>query len=277
MQKSAFEVASDAFNTFKRLLTQHDAVAEFLQDNHSQFFKLYEQLLQSKNYATQRQVRPPPQPPAPRQRPEPDLMAPTSFAHISETAPASCRSILQSTGPGNAQGGCAVGCALGPGQHLLSAQRTATCSRVPVEHLLAVLCACPLGDAGWGCRCGDWIASYGRAAPAGCRRCATDDPKDPLPRHCHCIAGQPRFQTVSWDPRALAPPAAHAHEDHGSAHKCLNTVVYTTFLFFYKTAGCIRLCVRVRRCGVTVPGRVRAVAEAAGGHPHGAPERARHV
>lgn len=57
VQKSAFEVASDAFNTFKRLLTQHDAVGEFLQEHHSHFFKLYEQLLQSKNYATQRQVR----------------------------------------------------------------------------------------------------------------------------------------------------------------------------------------------------------------------------
>jgi hypothetical protein len=57
MQLNAFEVASDAFNTFKRLLTQHDVVADFLLANHDRFFRLYEQLLQSKNYATQRQVR----------------------------------------------------------------------------------------------------------------------------------------------------------------------------------------------------------------------------
>ena len=62
VQKSAFEVASDAFNTFKRLLTQHEVVSEFLQENHAKFFKMYEELLQSKNYATQRQV-PPPRPP----------------------------------------------------------------------------------------------------------------------------------------------------------------------------------------------------------------------
>lgn len=67
VQKSAFEVASDAFNTFKRLLTHHDAVGEFLQEHHCHFFKLYEQLLQSKNYATQRQVcAPRPTPPAAR-------------------------------------------------------------------------------------------------------------------------------------------------------------------------------------------------------------------
>eukprot|EP00892_Ulva_mutabilis_P003780 jgi/Ulvmu1/1774/UM118_0013.1 len=55
VQKTAFEVASDAFNTFKRLLTQHEIVSEFLQENHVKFFKMYEELLQSKNYATQRQ------------------------------------------------------------------------------------------------------------------------------------------------------------------------------------------------------------------------------
>ena len=63
VQKSAFEVASDAFNTFKRLLTQHEVVSEFLQENHAKFFKMYEELLQSKNYATQRQVPPPPSSP----------------------------------------------------------------------------------------------------------------------------------------------------------------------------------------------------------------------
>lgn len=124
MQKSAFEVASDAFNTFKRLLTQHDAVAEFLQDNHSRFFKLYEQLLQSKNYATQRQVRPPPQPPVAAPS-SPDLMPSSSFVYSSrflsvnslERCPWKCTRWLYCwlcSGPG--------------AEHLLTAQRTATCS-----------------------------------------------------------------------------------------------------------------------------------------------------
>jgi hypothetical protein len=63
LQINAFEVASDAFTTFKRLLTQHDIVSDFLLQHHTRFFSQYEQLLRG-NYATQRQVRRL-QPPAP--------------------------------------------------------------------------------------------------------------------------------------------------------------------------------------------------------------------
>ncbi|XP_058077859.1 uncharacterized protein LOC131226158 isoform X1 [Magnolia sinica] len=51
-----FDVASDAFSTFKDLLTKHElAVAEFLSANYEQFFELYETLLTSTNYVTRRQ------------------------------------------------------------------------------------------------------------------------------------------------------------------------------------------------------------------------------
>ena len=57
VQMNAFEVASDAFTTFERLLTKHDIVADFLNSQFQRFFSQYEQLLQSEaNYATQRQV-----------------------------------------------------------------------------------------------------------------------------------------------------------------------------------------------------------------------------
>nr|XP_043627218.1 calcium-binding protein 39 [Erigeron canadensis] len=51
-----FDVASDAFSTFKDLLTKHpDAVAEFLKSHYDEFFEHYEKLLTSTNYVTRRQ------------------------------------------------------------------------------------------------------------------------------------------------------------------------------------------------------------------------------
>ncbi|KAF8401607.1 hypothetical protein HHK36_012553 [Tetracentron sinense] len=51
-----FDVASDAFATFKDLLTKHEtAVSEFLTAHYEEFFELYEKLLTSANYVTRRQ------------------------------------------------------------------------------------------------------------------------------------------------------------------------------------------------------------------------------
>lgn len=51
-----FDVASDAFSTFKEILTKHKAlVAEFLEKNYDQFFEYYTSLLNSQNYVTRRQ------------------------------------------------------------------------------------------------------------------------------------------------------------------------------------------------------------------------------
>lgn len=51
-----FDVASDAFSTFKDLLTKHaTAVSEFLTSHYDEFFEQYEKLLTSKNYVTRRQ------------------------------------------------------------------------------------------------------------------------------------------------------------------------------------------------------------------------------
>ena len=51
-----FEVASDAFSTFKDLLTRHKgAVAAFLSDSYAEFFEHFHRLLQSANYVTRRQ------------------------------------------------------------------------------------------------------------------------------------------------------------------------------------------------------------------------------
>lgn len=51
-----FDVASDAFNTFKELLTQHKPLAaEFLERNYDRVFELYSALLRSNNYVTKRQ------------------------------------------------------------------------------------------------------------------------------------------------------------------------------------------------------------------------------
>ncbi|KHJ41438.1 mo25 family protein [Trichuris suis] len=51
-----FEVASDAFSTFKELITKHKVLcAEFLEQNYDRFFDSYQQLLNSENYVTRRQ------------------------------------------------------------------------------------------------------------------------------------------------------------------------------------------------------------------------------
>lgn len=51
-----FDVASDAFATFKDLLTKHgEEVAEYLTSHYDEFFEMYEKLLTSSNYVTRRQ------------------------------------------------------------------------------------------------------------------------------------------------------------------------------------------------------------------------------
>ncbi|KAB1214149.1 Calcium-binding protein 39-like [Morella rubra] len=51
-----FDVASDAFSTFKDLLTKHGTVvAEYLTAHYDEFFDSYEKLLTSNNYVTRRQ------------------------------------------------------------------------------------------------------------------------------------------------------------------------------------------------------------------------------
>ncbi|RUP44199.1 calcium binding protein 39-like protein [Jimgerdemannia flammicorona] len=53
---STFDSASDAFATFKDILTKHKPlVAEFLDNNYDQFFEHYTRLLTSSNYVTKRQ------------------------------------------------------------------------------------------------------------------------------------------------------------------------------------------------------------------------------
>lgn len=56
VQKMNFDVASDAFATFKLLLTKHKSLAsKFLEDNYAHVFSQYNSLLQSENYVTKRQ------------------------------------------------------------------------------------------------------------------------------------------------------------------------------------------------------------------------------
>jgi len=56
VETSNFDVASDAFSTFKELLSKHKPlVAEFLEKNYDQFFESYTALLNSANYVTRRQ------------------------------------------------------------------------------------------------------------------------------------------------------------------------------------------------------------------------------
>lgn len=57
VEVSTFDVASDAFLTFKDLLTRHKIVsAEFLEKNYDEVFKHYRGLLNSDNYVTRRQA-----------------------------------------------------------------------------------------------------------------------------------------------------------------------------------------------------------------------------
>ncbi|CAH1781108.1 unnamed protein product [Owenia fusiformis] len=54
---STFDVASDAFTTFKDLLTKHKILcAEFLEKNYERIFTAYRALLDSENYVTRRQA-----------------------------------------------------------------------------------------------------------------------------------------------------------------------------------------------------------------------------
>merc|ERR1719154_775756 len=56
VEVSTFDIASDAFTTFKELLTRHKMLAaEFLEQNYDKVFMHYQQLLNSDNYVTKRQ------------------------------------------------------------------------------------------------------------------------------------------------------------------------------------------------------------------------------
>jgi calcium binding protein 39 len=57
VEHPSFDVASDAFLTFKELLTKHKLmVATFLEANYARFFEAYTKLLNSENYVTKRQA-----------------------------------------------------------------------------------------------------------------------------------------------------------------------------------------------------------------------------
>lgn len=57
VEVSTFDIASDAFSTFKELLTRHkDLSAEFLEKNYDNVFTNYQLLLDSENYVTRRQA-----------------------------------------------------------------------------------------------------------------------------------------------------------------------------------------------------------------------------
>jgi len=56
VEVSTFDIASDAFSTFKELLTKHKILcAEFLEANYDKVFAHYQGLLNSENYVTRRQ------------------------------------------------------------------------------------------------------------------------------------------------------------------------------------------------------------------------------
>lgn len=57
VELSTFDIASDAFSTFKELLTRHKIIgAEFLEANYNKVFDNYQKLLNSENYVTRRQA-----------------------------------------------------------------------------------------------------------------------------------------------------------------------------------------------------------------------------
>ncbi|XP_041359483.1 protein Mo25-like [Gigantopelta aegis] len=57
VEVSTFDIASDAFSTFKELLTKHKMLsAEFLESNYDRVFTHYQALLNSDNYVTRRQA-----------------------------------------------------------------------------------------------------------------------------------------------------------------------------------------------------------------------------
>lgn len=56
VEVSTFDIASDAFSTFKELITRHKQLsADFLESEYEQFFTYYQKLLNSDNYVTKRQ------------------------------------------------------------------------------------------------------------------------------------------------------------------------------------------------------------------------------
>lgn len=56
VEVSTFDIASDAFSSFKELLTRHKILcAEFLEANYDKVFTSYQELLNSENYVTRRQ------------------------------------------------------------------------------------------------------------------------------------------------------------------------------------------------------------------------------
>ncbi|CAD6187432.1 unnamed protein product [Caenorhabditis auriculariae] len=56
VQSEIFDIASDAFSTFKDLVTKHKTLcAEYLDGHYDAFFGEYQKLLNSKNYVTRRQ------------------------------------------------------------------------------------------------------------------------------------------------------------------------------------------------------------------------------
>jgi len=57
IEQANFDIASDAFATFKELLTKHKLViSNFLESNYDKFFEHYQRLLMSENYVTKRQA-----------------------------------------------------------------------------------------------------------------------------------------------------------------------------------------------------------------------------
>ncbi|XP_048744657.1 protein Mo25-like [Ostrea edulis] len=57
VEVSTFDIASDAFSTFKELLVKHKMQsAEFLEKNYEKVFTSYQRLLNSENYVTRRQA-----------------------------------------------------------------------------------------------------------------------------------------------------------------------------------------------------------------------------
>ncbi|ESN92199.1 hypothetical protein HELRODRAFT_89777 [Helobdella robusta] len=57
VEVTTFDISSDAFLTFKELLTKHRAMmAQFLEENYETFFKSYHSLISSDNYVTRRQA-----------------------------------------------------------------------------------------------------------------------------------------------------------------------------------------------------------------------------
>jgi len=57
VEVSTFDIASDAFSTFKELLTRHKMLcAEYLETNYDKVFTHYQKLLNSENYVTRRQA-----------------------------------------------------------------------------------------------------------------------------------------------------------------------------------------------------------------------------